>query len=326
MRHGKRVRKTPLPEAPSAPGSVTLRRWRERLPMATCIEIPKVLIPEDLRGCDPLISATRRALEKEKPWDRGLLRARGDGVFNVNVSRASVHRALILLEAILRAGKQKGWGFESEDKASVSVRIAEDAVAFGIEERVTRTEQPPKPGDEKYTWISKKYDHHPTGLLSIRIFDHLGNGGLRSSWNDGKRQRLEDQLGDVLIGFETASEALKKQRLKHEEWKRECAQRERERRDLAIRINAERDRREELLKQSENLATAAKIRNLVKELRERSLSDGEKFHPEEVARWSEWAMKVARWYDPFERAYYQKALRYEQLEGDLQVPEKGSFW
>lgn len=71
MRYGKRVRKTPLPEEPGAPQSATLRRWRERLPRGARIEIPKVLVPVNLHGCDPLISATRRALEKEKPCPAG---------------------------------------------------------------------------------------------------------------------------------------------------------------------------------------------------------------------------------------------------------------
>ena len=247
-------------------------------------------------------------------------------VWSAPITKLSARRALTLLEAIVRAGEQRGWWFESVEKASISVHIAEDTVAFGIEERVTRTEQPAKPDEKRYAWMSKKYDHHPTGLLTIRIFDHLGNGGRRSSWNDGKRQRLEAQLGDVIAGMETASEYLRKRRLEHEEWKRQCAERERARQALAIRINAERDRREELLKQSENLATAAKIRNLAQELRSRSPGDPERFHPEDVGRWSEWALRVARWYDPFERAYFEKALKCEQLEGELHVPDKGSFW
>jgi hypothetical protein len=66
-------------------------------------------VPADLRGCYPLITQTKRTLEKSKPDQTLLLRSLQKGILNVRVTRRSLHRAsLMLIEALSSGAEQRG--------------------------------------------------------------------------------------------------------------------------------------------------------------------------------------------------------------------------
>jgi hypothetical protein len=93
--------------------------------------------------CHPLISQTRKALEQEKPDERGILRSTQKGILNVTVSRASLHRALRIMQAVLTAAESRDWSFITrKEEASCAIKIGDDEMGVRISERVKRFEIP----------------------------------------------------------------------------------------------------------------------------------------------------------------------------------------
>ena len=59
------------------------------------------------------------------------------------------------------------------------------------------------------------YNCFPSGRLFLKI-DHYCSG-LRKQWVDGKRQRLDERLGDFVAQLETVAAKTKADRLEREE-------------------------------------------------------------------------------------------------------------
>lgn len=112
---GKRVKQPKLPPLPEgAPASAVIGAFQSNYiqkPNAVDVaSLPKIDIPEDLRGCHSLVSATRKALESARPdrYDR----------VNSNGGRKALHSASRSRESVVRdwwrggrmgEGKRHSW-------------------------------------------------------------------------------------------------------------------------------------------------------------------------------------------------------------------------
>src|SRR5262245_52792996 len=86
-----------------------------------------VEVPVDLRGCHPLISQTKRALEKDKPGESLILWSREQGILNVSVTRGSRHRALRIMQAVIEAALSRGWRIETpEERRGFAITVEGD--------------------------------------------------------------------------------------------------------------------------------------------------------------------------------------------------------
>ena len=102
---------------------------------------PTVQISDDLRGCHPLITKTRRLLKQGKPDERHLKYAVAGGTMSVRVSSGAIDRALQILEAIIRACESRAWIVAApDDESSARVHIGQDPVSFGMSEKILRFE------------------------------------------------------------------------------------------------------------------------------------------------------------------------------------------
>src|SRR5262249_30644478 len=84
-----------------------------------------------------------------------------------------------------------------------------------------------------------EWDFVRTGLLALEIENHYVKG-LRRSWNDGKRQRLEDVIEDVVIGLIAYAAGLKLRNEENERWHRNWEHQNR----LRLRVGQRREREE----------------------------------------------------------------------------------
>lgn len=276
-------------------------------------------IPDNLRGCHPLVSATRQGLEAAKPNERKLCYA-GAGQLDVVVCRGSIPRALRLLEALVRACEGEGWKVETEEKQrGTRIVVRDDPVSLLLIEKPLRIEIEAPEEEKKNWWWRPRYRYEPTGCLMLQITDYLFDGSRRS-WSDGKRQRLETMLGEVVTAIDSASNSLRKRRLEHEKWTRNWHEQQRLQEEQAAMKKVERERRAELERQAANLQKARNIRALVAELMRRQ-EKGATSAPQDVARWSAWAEALARRFDPFENGYFARAFAYSRLEPDLNCEE-----
>jgi hypothetical protein len=276
-----------------------------------------VQIPGDLRGCHALITKTRGSLKLAKTDERNLKRAAGDGVLKVCVSRESIDRALKILEAIIRACEARGWSVAAPDaRSSAEIRIGDDPVSFGISEKIARFEiKTDDPAKDKWYW-RPRYRYQSTGLLTVEIFDYLGDG-MRRSWSDGKRQRLEELLSEFIDGAERASAALRARRLEREEWERQYRLEELRRQELALRIKKEIGRREQLATQLKGWSQANALRQIIAELQQRRGTDSNVWPSAGVTHWLHWAEGMLRRFDPFLNGYFSNALIDDDADAGL---------
>jgi hypothetical protein len=135
LAHGKRVRVIPLGQLPEGTPSKTLigittdqseaRRSPGRRKRLYPSEIPDVQILDDLTGCEPIVTVTRRALEKSRTHYSDLHDVtREPGCLAVRVSLTQIDRALRILDALAKAMQARNRvSYLIEDAKTVSVLV-----------------------------------------------------------------------------------------------------------------------------------------------------------------------------------------------------------
>ena len=137
-----------------------------------------------------------------------------------------------------------------------------------------------------------------TGELCFEITTYISEP-IRKRWRDGKRKKLEEQLGELIAGLIKAA-AIRK------EWERVRAEEERQRQELEIqRMEQERLRRIDAARWRHicELATLSRqatiVRIFIHELEERAKKTlGEHELPAETRDWFSWARNRADAADP----------------------------
>lgn len=262
-------------------------------------------VPDSLEGATPVVRRTVKALKRARPDERGLRRVSGPGLLQLAVTTESLDRAARIADALVRAYQAHGLMTQSRAAdADFSIQLEGQSIPFSITETVTRTERPETPAERRqresaqFIWDRRpQYEYHPTGRLTFR-FDGYGNGH-RLSWSDGKTQRLEDLLNEIVAG---AVRLAVHWRRKHEE--REAAHRaweeaDRLRREVERQEGEERRRCERLMIRSELWKMAVQIREYVAAVERTDVQDSRDHgtgSPESA--WVQWATGIARQLDP----------------------------
>jgi hypothetical protein len=278
----------------------------------------EIHIPEDLRGCHQIITRTRE--EKLHPPKAANLYSEPERVFGIldlQVSKNALPRALRLLEAIICTCEKQGWSVEGNDqKEGSGIRIADDPVTFSVIEQSDRIELPSTKEEKAYSYWRPRFKHENNGRLTIQITDWLPTG-MRRTWSDGTKQRLENILGEFLDGVVQASAANKERRLEREQWHRQYEEEQRRREDEARRIKIEHDRRSNLVAQCAGRKNAVAIREMIAEVQKRASANRNEWPAHAVIRWVEWAEALANRADPFANGYFKNALEWMQLDAEL---------
>jgi hypothetical protein len=258
----------------------------------------RIVVPELLTEPHELVAASVRSLRRAKTDQQHRLVLRSGRCLAVAVTLDSIDRAMLIYDTLIKACDARGFAVEvilNERSATTAVTVGGEAVGIIVEERIDRVE---RPGPERASWqyAPKTYDYMPTGRLAIRLqHQYLG---VRQSWSDGKKQRVEDCLNDVMIGLATTAEALKAQRLEREAARREfLAEQERQR-------LAEQRRQEEAGRVRALEATLAAwrkstlVRGYVTAMRQAATATGPMVDGEPLSLWLEWAENYADRIDP----------------------------
>jgi hypothetical protein len=256
------------------------------------------VIPVTTNADVPLGTITRRtskALDR-KPDDHGFLFGKKD-TFNVRVSlgcKARVIRILNALELSLTAIGVK-W-VQSEKQQGVSGEFSDETIVFSIVEAYSRTEHIEK--HPTHSWMDKRtYTYQFLGNLRIAIEGYYEG---RKSWSDGKTQRLEEKLPQIIEGFIAAAEAMRR---RTEELR---AQRIRWEEEAAIRREKERiafERRQFLevaLKEAKAWSESSLLRQYVTHLRE-VVAASQSELTDYGKNWLARAEEAVSWLDPTEK-------------------------
>lgn len=253
---GKAPRRTPLPMLPDSVRPEQQVARFERPPRATPEEaalargpvpdqkryeaVPehRIFVAETLSNPHKLVATSVLLLRSAKTNEQHRLVPRGSRCLALAVTLGTADRAMLVFDALIKACEARGWSVDVKDDENSSITaVSVDAEVVGvcIEELVTRLERRPDPKANR-SYYHKEYDYLPTGRLTVRL--DASYLGVRQSWSDGAKQRVEECLNDLMVGLVAAAEALKARRLEREAREREYRAEE-ERRRLAERRRQE---------------------------------------------------------------------------------------
>jgi hypothetical protein len=287
--HKIQVQEKPMPV--QVPGFIDPRS--EKILEFECNPRNRIIVGKKLWDPHPLVSTTKEQLRQAQPDTYGRLNSWRKGGLGVSVCPPSINRALLILDAIVKALEGRGFKVVSQDGRG-EVFLLDERLAFAINETVKRYDVVYTPAQRKakpYGYFPR-WGYNPTGTLSLKIndgtydIDHLA---------EGKNQCLEDCLNQFVISLVKAAERVKINRLERqrqeEEWKREREEREARQRE----IEQEKERQRQLEIDAVNWAKARKIRQYIKAVK---VNYGIDELAEEQANWIFWASNYADSIDP----------------------------
>jgi hypothetical protein len=202
VEHGKKVGRPALPplkpgepaeyvyqQVPKARSSCDIEGKIKDMPQLT----KAIVVPECLESPHPLVRHTRAALRRLKPDDYGMLSPQGENCLALRVGPASVDRALIILDAVLKEFKSLGFpvSVDATQKIASRVEIAGEKIPFTLVEEARRidhvlTDKEKLSQKAGSIWHIPKWDYVPTGRLSLML-ETWGAPGCRKQWSDSSR-------------------------------------------------------------------------------------------------------------------------------------------
>jgi hypothetical protein len=255
-------------------------------------------VASDLRGADPLVAATRESLAKQEPDEYGRISRRYDfpnSSFEVAVSKANVHRALLLLHTLIRALKSRGYVLTGGTDAKKAPRITVLGRAFSISvwepskrtpRELTKAEKEER---ARWSWSSvRDYQYVPTGSLEL----HLDRDTYwsKAKLGDTKKQPLENRLNEFVVAM---LRVVDKERVEAEKARLAAIEKEKRRQkavELEMMRRAECVREERLRRAVPVWENARRIKEYITAVRaEASQRAGEIDDASEIGQWLRWA-------------------------------------
>lgn len=263
---------------------------------------PKIVVAETLRGCHALVREANEQLQGCKTTTEKLCILPENAPLSVRVSKVSLRRSLLILDALLKVAESRGHAVDR----GPTITVHGIEVKFAIVEKLD-TIREETPGDDiegRYQFRYNRYTSTrvPSGRLELTI-DGAGVywlDGCQGAWRDGKKQRIEEMLNRILAGIELIAERTKTH---HEEARAEESRRHEARRQLEekrARFAAERTKVETLLKQAKAWKESQDLRAYIEYARKEYLERNGAIDPGcDFDQWLSWAIQQADRLDPF---------------------------
>lgn len=287
---------------------------------------PEVTVSSDVRQMHKLVHSTYVVMKNAPLIEGGPIKIEDEGSFDVWVSRSQLRRALLILDSIVKGVEERGGSFVQGDKFTkhLVAKFAAGTMAFQISERMDYKWVPTK---RDYYATGGYFQHHegkyfPTGKLSFSIPEYYPTG-TQKNWNDGKRQRLEDCLEQIVECLQRYPELAIQQQ---EERDREIAERNRQWHEEYLRRSApERlekmvgDLKKHIQGQSRSWERAKNVRNYLAAWEAAVLGSGGAVGADGwEQRWLTWGREWVNSFDPLTPEAIQnlksKFIELEELE------------
>lgn len=249
-----------------------------------------------------LVRSTASSLKYHSRKDEtGILVPHDKGGLDIRVSAQTLDRALVLIEQVIVVLERQACDvIISEDGHTVAV-IDGIKVRFDIEEPVHEVviskPRVPNPTDRwDYDEVVKR---EPGGKLVLSIHAYTwGKYEQRTRWSDGKVQRIENMVPEIVAGLMRTALSLRRQ---DEQRKREEAERERrarEREQLRNQIEDEEKKLQQLIDSVEAWDRTERMRRYISMYADKAASwPADK--QAAVNTWIRWALDQADRMDPF---------------------------
>jgi hypothetical protein len=195
-----------------------------------------------------------------------LSRPRKGKCLAIHVSRDSLPRALRIMDALLKAIEVRGFqvAVAEGERAGTYVELIGEKLEIVLEEKSKRTEHAltKEESDRKAkygsTW-APRWDYEASGVLQLRIKEIWGDGA-RKTWSDGRKQRVEEAVNDVLAGMIVVAEAKRQHEIEMVRQRSEWAEAERRRLELEQRGHEESEQLKALEREATLWARSQQLR------------------------------------------------------------------
>lgn len=208
------------------PVSVDQDQYREAEARIAFENLPenRIEVPGRLTWPHPLVEKAKLILANiASSGDHdGTITSWRDECLDIRVSQQSLGRALRIMDALLKALESRGFKVDishrtyGNNEHITTVSVLGVIHEVGLKETLNQVKyEPPKETKKKEpSWTyHPTYDYVPSGRFTLAISGYVGEGG-RTSWSDGKKQKLENCLNGFIIGLIQASVAKRARDLK----------------------------------------------------------------------------------------------------------------
>jgi hypothetical protein len=281
---------------------------------------PKIAIPQELSHA--FVLRTEKLLAHGKENEKKLLMPKKGVSSHILVSKERLPRGLLLLNAFFLALEETGQSISwpKDEGSHLTLCVDGETIGFSLQEVTSSTPHVLSISEKARPWMAPRWDFKLSGQLQFRVEDlpYL-IGPIRRTWSDGKQQRLENCLGNLIVGLKVAAAAIKKARHESTERQRQRDE-EQKRREEARRTADEQKRRAEFVTDlTQDWEQAERLRRFVKALESSApqldLSDDEQ---RDVRQIVDWTCKYADLVDPL--------LDLPKSIGEFVRPEKRYSW
>lgn len=233
--------------------------------------------------------------------------------YDLRVSSALAERAVRLMDSLAEAFMARGWelALETENEmGAMRVSLLGFSIQFWIEERLNRDLLVLTPAEEKdkqknpWKYSRPTYDYSPSGRLELKLkpMDSCFYYEYRSTWADGKTQKVEALLTSFCRGLVLSAIQRRNNQLRKEQREREWKEREERRKEEERLRLIEEARRENLASALEDYSHMLQIRDYIEYVKARAMNDGKPIEGD-LATWIAWAEKRAANKDPLRKGY-----------------------
>ena len=311
---GQKIPRTPLP--PLAPHGydsiwvIELSDEEQARKLAIAKESAIEKFPIDDIEPDPILTNPHRLIKEanetlsKKPAktdERGILIA-SKKILDISVSQSSLERALLIMDALVKAMTKYGITIHVDE--NTSLKVDGESIDLTLNERIKRSDHKETPEEiaakERYSKaighgryvpypIIPRYDYHPTGVLTIKIDQHR-------TFNDTNNTRLEDRLAEVISCLFNLAADIKARRIERERKEEIARQKEERRQKLIKRVKKEKEDFENLEKNAKSWKRAQRILEYVNAVEQNANATGGM--TDELRVWIEWARAKADWLNP----------------------------
>lgn len=314
---GQTVKATALPaRGAKQRDGVYLSRASEPKPVIELSEgtvalIEHLMIPENIMSISetldkphPLVRRTMQALSKSKIDMYGALWG-SYGCLDLRLSKQSLARALLFMDAVLRQLEKLGYEVTVPESGKTVIAMGDVEMGISLYERFTRFEQLLTEKQKKDWWHFDKYRFEPSGEFDLT----LSRWPLHDRhWRDTPKRKLEDRLTDIMVEIVRSTELV---RIENDRREVERLLRLEQQRLEAERIQKEIDenrRREELETQASRWRAASELRTFIQACEmefSRQKSADLEFSE---STWLRWAYQHADRLDPIKNGYLERVL------------------
>jgi hypothetical protein len=276
----------------------------------------KISVGLNLVNPHPLVKSAQELLKNSKIDEYGRVITKRLACLNVRVSQRNVRRALLIIDALIKALEKRDFTVELKQPGydgyyRTCVMILEEEVEFGIYEFARKIEHKMTPSEQKdqerypSLYSPRPFDYTPSGKLSLLI-NSYARCPCKKILNDRDGKPIEESLNSFVACLIIFAETKRAERLEDErkERERETARRlweeqERKRQDLEKRI-------QELHLEVSKWIKSRHLKEYIDTVRKRAVEKYGGIHPDTTLHdWLTWATEQAELLDPLEKRTQQ---------------------